>query len=55
MIKNEIETEEIMNKMTLYLMIYYKNQFQQFNSNMNECKNHLKYNRDAYLKFYIIQ
>ena len=51
MIKNEIETEEIMNKMTLYLMISYKNQFQQFNSNMNECKNHLKYNRDAYLKF----
>ena len=51
MIKNEIETEEIMNKMTLYLMIYYKNQFQQFNSNMNECKNHFKYNRDAYLKF----
>ena len=52
MIKNEIETEEIMNKMTLYLMIYNKNQFQQFNSNMNECKNHFKYNRDAYLKLY---
>ena len=52
MIKNEIETEEIMNKITCYLMIYNKNQFQLFNTNMNECKDHLKNNRDAYLKLY---
>ena len=52
MIKNQIAQEELMNKMTLYLMIYNKNQIQEFNTNINECKNYLKNNREAYLKLY---
>jgi len=53
MIKNIIETEEVMNKMTLHLMLSKnKIQFQQFNEDMIICKNLLNIIREAYLNLY---
>ena len=53
MIKNIVETEEVMNKMTLHLMLSKnKIQFQQFNEDMIICKNLLNIIREAYLNLY---
>ena len=53
MIKNIIETEEVMNKMSFNLTSNKnKTQFLQFNEDMNNCKNHLKNTKKSYSNLY---
>ncbi len=51
-IKNSIEIEEVINKITLDILDKNKSQFLQFNEKLNLCKNLLKNNKDSYLNLY---